>query len=336
MSPGFEHPVVLLGRMYHPEGERLLAAQVALEILEQPTPEQTARALRSASGAFVRYPNRLPAAALAGAERLRVISTSGRGTDAVDVAAATARGIAVVNNPAFGTVPVAEHTVGVMLALAKNLLPLDRFTHAGGGWPAQQRYPRGELRGRTLGIVGLGNIGEEVARVCAQGLRMRVLAYDPYVPASKAERAGAQLIADLGRIWRESDFVSLHAELNAETRGMVGEAELGAMRPHAFLVNTARGPMVRTEALARALREGWIAGAALDVYEDEPAMAPGLAECPNAVLVPHVGSATRDTRGKMASMAATNALAHLRRERAPNCVNPEVYETQEYRRRVGE
>jgi D-3-phosphoglycerate dehydrogenase/microcystin synthetase protein McyI len=326
MSGGIEGHVVLLGRMYHAEGEQLLAREARLEILEQPTLEQTAAALRGAAGAFVRYPNRLPAGALEGAARLRVISTSGRGTDAVDVAAATARGIAVVNNPAFGTVPVAEHTVGVMIALAKNLLPLDRQTHAGGGWPAQQRYARGELRGKTLGLIGLGNIGEEVARICAQGLRMRVLAYDPYVPASKAERAGAQLTADLGRIWHESDFVSLHAELNAETRGMVGEAELAAMRPHAFLVNTARGPMVKTVALARALREGRIAGAALDTYETEPLAAGHPFEgLENVILTPHTAGLSREALHGMALSAARQILQALRGERPPHLVNPQVW-----------
>ena len=326
MSGGFELPVVLLGRMYHPEGERLLARERRLAILEQPTPEQTVAALRGAAGAFVRYPNRLPAGALEGAAHLRVISTSGRGTDAVDVAVATARGIAVVNNPAFGTVPVAEHTVAAMLMLAKNLVPLDRRTHAGEGWPAQQRYPRGELRGKTLGLIGLGNIGEEVARICAQGMRMRVLAYDPYVPAAKAERAGASLIADLERIWRESDFVSLHAELNAETRGMVGEAELRAMRPHAFLLNTARGPMVKTAALAGALREGRIAGAALDTYETEP-LAPGhpFEGLENVILTPHTAGLTEEALHGMALSAARQILQALRGERPPHLVNPQVW-----------
>src|SRR3970040_2143105 len=130
------HPVVLIGRMYHPETDARLRAAVPVEILESPTPESIAGALRGAGGAFVRYPNKLPGAALAGAQHLRVISTSGRGTDAIDIAAASARGIAVVNNPAFGTVPVAEHTLAVMLALAKNILPFDRATHAGEGWAA--------------------------------------------------------------------------------------------------------------------------------------------------------------------------------------------------------
>jgi D-3-phosphoglycerate dehydrogenase/microcystin synthetase protein McyI len=326
VSPVSQHRIVLLGRMYHPEGEARLAAAASLEILEQPTPEAIRAALREASAVFVRYPHRLRAEAIAAAGRLRVISTSGRGTDAIDVAAATARGIAVVNNPAFGTVPVAEHTVAVMLALAKNLLPLDRRTRAGEGWPAQRHYPRTELRGRTLGIIGLGNIGSEVARVCVQAFRMRVLAYDPYVPAAKAGALGAEHTADLGRIWRESDFVSVHAELNEETRGMVGEAALAAMRPHAFLVNTARGPIVSGAALAAALRERRIAGAALDVYEDEPLPADSpLAGMENVILSPHTAGLTAEALHGMSLSAAEQILQALRGERPAHLVNPEVW-----------
>jgi len=321
-----QHPVVLIGRMYHPDGESRLRAQVPLEILEQPTPEAIAGALRNASGAFVRYPNKLPSAALAAAAHLRVISTSGRGTDAIDVSAASARGIAVVNNPAFGTVPVAEHTLAAMLALAKNLLPFDRATHAGEGWPAQKRLRRSELRGKTLGIIGLGNIGEEVARICAAAFRMRVLAYDPYVPASKAQAVGAEHVADLERIWRESDFVSLHPELNDETRGMVGERELRAMQKHAFLINTARGPIVSAPALARALREGWIAGASLDTFETEPfGKASPLAGLENLILTPHIAGLTDEALRGMALSAAEQILQALRGERPPHLVNPEVW-----------
>ena len=321
-----QHPVVLIGRMYHPDGESRLRAQVPLEILEQPTPGAIESALRNALGAFVRYPNKVPGAALAAAAHLRVISTSGRGTDAIDVGAASARGIAVVNNPAFGTVPVAEHTLAVMLALAKNMLPFDRATHAGEGWPAQKRLRRTELRGKTLGIIGLGNIGEEVARICAAALRMRVLAYDPYVPASKAQAVGAEWVADLERIWRESDFVSLHPELNEETRGMVGERELRAMRKHAFLINTARGPIVSAQALARALREGWIAGASLDTFETEPfGMDSPLAGLENLILTPHVAGLTDEALRGMALSAAEQILQALRGERPPHLVNPEVW-----------
>jgi D-3-phosphoglycerate dehydrogenase/microcystin synthetase protein McyI len=319
-------PVVLIGRMYHPEAEERLRAALPVEVLEAPTPESIAGALRGAGGAFVRYPNRLPGTALAGAPHLRVISTSGRGTDAIDIAAASARGIAVVNNPAFGTVPVAEHTVGAMIALAKNMLPFNRLTHAGEGWPAQKRLRRTELRGKTLGIVGLGNIGAEVARICTAAFRMRVLAYDPYVPAEKARALGAEPVASLERIWRESDFVSMHPELNDETRGMVGERELRAMQKHAFLVNTARGPIVSASVLARALREGWIAGAALDVYEDEPVGKDSpLAGVENLILSPHIAGLTDEALRGMALSAAEQILQALRGERPPHLVNPEVW-----------
>lgn len=319
-------PVVLIGRMYHPEAEERLRAALPVEVLEAPTPESIAGALRGAGGAFVRYPNKLPGTVLAGAPHLRVISTSGRGTDAIDIAAASARGIAVVNNPAFGTVPVAEHTVGAMIALAKNMLPFNRLTHAGEGWPAQKRLRRTELRGKTLGIVGLGNIGEEVARICTAAFRMRVIAYDPYVPGEKARVLGAEPVASLERIWRESDFVSMHPELNEETRGMVGERELRAMQKHAFLVNTARGPIVSAPALARALREGWIAGAALDVYEDEPVGKDSpLAGIENLILSPHIAGLTDEALRGMALSAAEQILQALRGERPPHLVNPEVW-----------
>lgn len=326
MSSVEKLPVVLLGRMYHPEAEERLRAEVAVELLEQPTPERVAAALSRASGVFVRYPNKLGAEAISGAAHLRIISTSGRGTDAVDLDAATARGIPVVNQPAFGVVPVTEHTIGVMIAFAKNLLALNRLTHAGKGWPAQKEYRRTELRGKTLGIVGLGNIGEEVARCCTQAFKMRVLAYDPYVPASKAERVGAEWTADLGRIWRESDYVSMHPELTPETRGMVGEAELRAMRPHAILINTARGPIVQAGALAAALREKRIAGAALDVYEDEPFSAESpLAGLENLILSPHTGGLTDEALHGMALSAADQILQALRGERPPHLVNPQVW-----------
>ncbi len=326
MPAAAKHPVVLIGRMYHPEGEARLRAQVPVDVLEQPSPEDIKQALRTASGAFVRYPNKLRADALAEAAQLKIISTSGRGTDAIDLAAATARGIAVVNNPAFGTVPVTEHTIGVMIALAKNLIPLNRETHAGSGWTAQKRYRRIDLRGKTLGVIGVGNIGEEVARCAALALKMRVLAYDPYVSAEKATRVGAERVSSLDLIWRESDVVSLHPELTDETRGMVGEAELRKMKKSAFLINTARGQLVQTAALARALREGWIAGASLDVYDPEPLPPDSpLVGLENLILSPHTGGLTDEALHGMALSAADQILQALRGERPPHLVNPEVW-----------
>ena len=162
---------------------------------------------------------------------------------------------------------------------------------------------------------------------------MDVIAFDPYARQAVEASEYAEW-ADLPELLAKSDFITLHPPLTPETHHLIGEAEFKAMKPTAHLVNAARGPVVDEKALVTALSEGWIGGAALDVYEDEPAMAEGLAELPNAVLMPHIASASSDTRGKMSSIAATNALAHLARERAPNPVNPEVYETEAYRRRV--
>jgi len=153
-----------------------------------------------------------------------------------------------------------------------------------------------------------------------------VLAYDPYVPAEKARAVGAEAVTDLARIWGESDFVSMHPELNDGTRGMVGERELRAMQKHAFLINTARGPVVSAQALARALREGWIAGAALDVYEDEPvARDSPLAGIENLILSPHIAGLTDEALRGMALSAAEQILQALRGERPAHLVNPEVW-----------
>ena len=162
---------------------------------------------------------------------------------------------------------------------------------------------------------------------------MRVLAHDPF--AREAIEADQQAEwADFDDLLRESDFVSVHTLLSDDTRHLIGERELSLMKPSAYLINAARGPIVDEQALVRALREKQIAGAGLDVYEHEPAMAEGLAEFENVVLLPHLGSATRGTRDLMATKAATNALAMLRGERAPNCVNAEVYDGAAYRARM--
>jgi glyoxylate reductase len=193
--------------------------------------------------------------------------------------------------------------------------------------------PGGTGKRKVLGIVGYGRIGAAVARR-AIGFDMDVLAYDPHNPAAIAADAADPSrhvrSASLDELLRESDFVSLHPLLTAETRHMIGERELAMMKKTAYLINVSRGPVVDEAALVRALRANTIAGAALDVFEDEPLMAPGLAECRNAILVPHIASGSQDTRDRMATMAATNAVAHLKGERAPNVVNPEVYDSAAY------
>ena len=192
--------------------------------------------------------------------------------------------------------------------------------------------PGGSGKPKSLGIVGFGRIGQAVFKR-SRGFDMRVLAYDPPLKAVIENTDGVEY-RELPNLLQESDFVTLHVNLTPDTHHLIGPQELNLMKPTAYLINTARGPAVDETALVEALKRRQIAGAGLDVYENEPQMADGLAECNNIVLLPHLASASRQTRDKMATMAATNALALLKGEKAPNTVNPEVYENQPYRARI--
>ncbi len=331
--PATKRPrVLLIESMYDPAGEELLARHTEVQVLHDPTQGAIREAVRGAAAVAVRYPARLRGDAIREGNDLLVISTSGRGTDAIDIQAATAKGVAVVNNPGLGAVPVSEHTVGLMLDLAKQITRSDIRARLGEGWAEGHRSTRFHLEGRTLGVIGCGQIGTEVARKCVAAFRMRVLVYDPYVPPSKAEAVGATWVKELGPLLREADFVSLHPELTEETRGMIGEAELRQMRRDAFLINTARGPVVQQAALIRALKDGWIAGAALDVFEPEPPSPDSpLYELGNLILTPHVAGVTVEAKRDLAVSAATQILQVLRGERPPHLVNPEVWERLEKR-----
>ncbi len=261
------------------------------------------------------------------------------GYDNIELGAATELGIPVTNTPGVLTDTTADLTWAMLMAAARRIPEAHAYTAAGrfrfwgpNLFTGADVSPGGSGRPKVLGIVGFGRIGRAVARR-ATGFEMEILAYDP-LNRTGIEAAEGVAWAELPELVERSDFVTLHAPLVPETHHLIGEAELGAMKPTAYLINAARGPVVDEKALVRALAEDWIAGAALDVYENEPALEPGLAELPNAVLLPHIGSASRDTRGRMAAIAARNGLAHLRRERAPDVVNPEVYDTDAYRRRV--
>jgi len=252
--------------------------------------------------------DRLDAALLEAAPRLRIAANMAMGTDNIDLEAARALGIAVSNTPGATTDATADLAFGLLLAVARHLVWGDRLVRAGGftGWRPDLGLGL-ELRGRALGIVGAGRIGQAVAeRARGFGLEVRF-----------ARRQGGVPLAEL---LETSDVVSLHVPLTAATEHLIGEAELRRMRPDALLVNTSRGAVVDEAALVRALREGWIAGAGLDVYEHEPALAPGLAELPNVVLAPHLGSATHATRDRMAEIAADNIVACLAGRPLPNPV----------------
>ncbi len=287
-----------------------------------PAAELAAR-LRDADGLVCLLTDRIDDALLAQAPRLRVVANVAVGYDNIDVAAATRRKIVVTNTPGVLTDTTADFTWALLLATARRVTEADQYTRAGKytEWGLMLLLG-GDVHGKTLGIFGLGRIGHAVARR-ARGFDMRVLYHDVVANRAAERELGAERV-DKDRLLAEADFVTLHANLTPETRHLIGEPELRRMKPTAYLVNAARGPMVDEAALVRALKEGWIAGAGLDVYEAEPALHPGLRECPNAVLAPHIASASRETRTRMAVMAVENALAVLEGRRPANPVNPEV------------
>ena len=256
--------------------------------------------------------------------QLKVIANYAVGYNNVDVDAATARGIAVTNTPEVLTETTADLTWALLMATARRISESERVLRAGqwAGWGPQ--FMLGvDVYGRTLGIFGLGRIGRAVARRAA-GFGMRLLYCDVAQAEAETEASLGATYVDKPTLLAQSDFISIHVPLLPETRHAFGAAEFKAMKRTACLINTSRGSVVDEAALADALQTGEIFGAGLDVFEEEPKVHPALLTCENAVLAPHLGSGSRETRAKMAEMAASNIVARLRGEDPPNCVNPEV------------
>jgi D-3-phosphoglycerate dehydrogenase / 2-oxoglutarate reductase len=259
---------------------------------------------------------------LAGPELLAV-ARPGIGVDAIDVTAASERGVLVINTPDAPTESTAEHAVALMLALAKRVVEGDRWLR---GARDQGLSVGIELRDLTLGVVGLGRIGRRVAEIAGAGLRMLVLGFDPYVGREEAESFGVEKVADLDEMLSRSDVVSLHVPATGRTRGFIGDAALGQMKPTAILINASRGSVVDEMALARALTEGRLAGAALDVFHTEPPPPDHpLLALPNVIVTPHIASRTGAGLTAMSDGTVAQLLQVLHGEQPPNLVNPEVW-----------
>jgi glyoxylate reductase len=279
-----------------------------------PTRDQLLAHAREAEGFLPQLTELIDAELLDACPRLVAISNYAVGVDNVDLAAATARGVPVGHTPGVLTDATADLAFTLLLAAARRVSDAERAARAG-DWGWEPNFLLGhEVHGAVLGLIGMGRIGAAVARR-AEGFSMEVI---------HTSQGGG---VPLDELLERSDFVSIHAPLTPETRGLIDEAALRRMKASAILINTARGPIVDTNALVRALNQGWIAGAALDVTDPEPL--PGehpLLMCPNLTLSPHIGSATFHTRAAMADIAVDNLLAALAGERMPHCANPEVYE----------
>ncbi len=261
---------------------------------------------------------------LASTASLKVVSNVAVGYDNIDVQSASERGIMVTNTPGVLTETTADLAWALLMASARRIAEADRFTRAGKfkEWGISMLLGH-DVYGKTLGICGLGRIGKAIAKR-ARGFDMKVLYTDVIRADGEVEKALAIHFVDKDILLRDSDFVTLHMPMVDDTVHYISEPELNLMKPTAFLINTSRGPIVDERALVRALREKKIAGAGLDVYEDEPSLSPGLADLENVVLLPHIGSASIETRTRMAVTAAQNCIAALKGKRPPHLVNPDI------------
>lgn len=326
-----DRPILYLTRLLPEPGPALLAEAFSVRGSHEdrsPSREELLAGVPGAQAILCLILDRIDAEVMeAAGPGLRVISNYGVGFDNIDVKAATEREILVTNTPDVLTETTADLAWALILGAARRLAEGDALVRAGGWEQWGPSFMLGwDVYGKTLGIVGMGRIGQAVARR-SLGFGMRVLYTRRSGALAAAELPPAatwEYRPELHGLLAEADIVSLHVPSSAETRHLIGERELGLMKSTAILVNTARGPVVDEESLVRALRAGRPGAAGLDVYENEPRLAPGLADLPNTVLLPHLGSATRETRGRMAELAVVNAAAALRGEVVPHPVNPEV------------
>ena len=283
---------------------------------------QLIKKLQLADGVVCQLTDAMTRAVIESAPKLRVISQVAVGTDNIDIAAANERKIVVTNTPGVLTEATADLTFGLLLATARKIPTAERYLRDG-KW---QRWDvdlmcGGDVHGQTIGIIGMGRIGQAVARR-AKGFSMRILYAGRNAAPKEIEQELGLLRVPLDALLRESDFVSLHVPLTDATRHLISIAQLCQMKRSAVLINTARGPVVDERALCAALEEGLIAGAGLDVFEDEPKVLPDLLELPNVVLLPHIGSAVTSVRSLMCAIAARDCAAFFSGEQPQHIVNP--------------
>jgi len=254
-----------------------------------------------------------------------VLSTTGAGYDTVNLDDCTRAGVAAVNQAGGNKEGVAEHVMAMMLSLSKRLMLSDHAMRRG-EQPPRRDFMGDDVLGRTSGIIGLGNVGSRVAELCRGLFQMRVLSYDPYLTAAQMTARGVEKMDALDDLLRQADYVSVNCPHTAETRGMIGAREYALMQPHAYFINTARGGIHDEMALADALRAKQIAGAGLDVWEDEPpATDHPLLSFDNVLVSPHTAGITRQSRHNIARIAAEQLLGVLDGKRPPRLLNPEVW-----------
>lgn len=312
-------------RLFDP-ARKILAENCDVEYWEQPgrpTREEVLRRVENKEGLICLLTEKVNDELLEAAPKLKIAANVAVGFDNIDVAACTRRGVVATNTPGVLDETTADFAWALLMAVARRLGEGDALARSGNwkGWDLDQLVGT-DVWGKTLGIVGFGRIGKAMARR-ASGFRMKVIYTDAVRATVEAEKELRAEYRDMNALLAESDFISVHTPLLAETRGLFNAEKFERMKQTAFLINTSRGPVVDEAALVGALENGKIAGAALDVFEKEPAIHPGLNR-PNVVLAPHIASASLETRAKMACMAAESVVATLQGRPAANILNPEV------------
>jgi D-3-phosphoglycerate dehydrogenase len=310
-------PVVLVAEELSPAAIAQLESGFEVRYVDGSDRAALLPALAGVDAVIVRSATRIDAEALAKAPNLRVVARAGVGLDNVDVEAATKAGVMVVNAPSSNTVSAAEHAVGLLLAVARNV-PQAMASLKAGEWQ-RSRFTGAELYGKVAGILGLGRIGELVAQRLA-AFCMQVIAYDPYVPTARAAQLGVRLVG-LEDLLAEADFISVHLPKTAETSGLIGERELRLVKPGVLIVNAARGGIVDENALALALKDGRVGGAGIDVFATEPPADSPLLAFPNVVVTPHLGASTHEAQEKAGTQVARSVRLALSGEFVPDAVN---------------
>jgi D-3-phosphoglycerate dehydrogenase / 2-oxoglutarate reductase len=320
-------PVVVLAMpLLHPAGKQIMSEYVEVRVAASEDNDDVLAVADGAVAVVARTPAHIDARVMDTVPTVAVLSSTGSGVDCIDIEAASARGIPVLNNPGVAPFQVAEYALGAMIVLLKQFRASEAALRAGGlrGFEPKQSFGGKDVAGKVLGIIGLGHIGRHVARCASVGYGMRVVAYDPVAPADAFTSTGSEQV-DLDTLLTSSDVVTLHAPLNDATHHILGAAEFAQMKPGSYVVNASRGPLIDEPALIEALR-GHLGGAALDVFEVEPIADDNpLLELDNVMLTPHVAGLTDESAEALSRAVAENVLTALACERPPRIVNPSAW-----------
>jgi len=312
---------VLITEALAESGVELLRKDFEVDVLLGLSHEELLKKIGEYDGLIIRSATQVTAEVIERAESLKAVGRAGIGVDNIDIEAATKRGIIVANAPESNTIAAGEHTLGLMLAAARHIPAADESLR-GGEWK-RSKFKGVEVAGKTLGLIGLGHVGQIVARG-ALGMRMRVLAYDPYVSEDRMRDMNVGRAETVDEVLAQADFVSLHVPRNPQTTGMINAEALERMKPSAYLINVARGGIVDEGDLYNALKEGTIAGAALDVFKEEPTTESPLFVLPNVVVTPHLGASTVEAQDRAGVTAAEQVAVALRGQVPMNAINAPV------------